>query len=314
MSDSGFPVPIFPRHRSSLTDENKEELLENFAVDWTTFINQIFGDENIRKIIMKTYKKKGAKLLTQEFEDPTHGWMNHHVTNLECSVDMGYQNTRMHRGDMLCQSYSLMNYLDIGFDKRNASELWSKKDKRDAYNSRKSIQDAMIQTYRTILSDNAKKGFLENLKLCFTQYSKFLKITDEPFVYPNETKDPKGYWVDFSKGEEDEGELFTYQQFKPDAMTKQTKLTVEIVEQMNENFYNFILSNIRRVLDAWENYGWLCFIGEGTYADYLRNSTPKNTQKRMRTHSVSPNMRETRSRSSRQSPRRSTRRAQNDGR
>jgi hypothetical protein len=305
MSDSGFPVPIFP------TDEDKEELLENFAVDWTTFINQIFGDENIREIIMRTYEKEGNELLTEKFQDPTHGWMNHHVTNLECSVDGKYQNTRVHREDMLCQSYSLMNYLGIGFDKRNAFALWSKKDKRGAYNSRKSIQDAMIGTYRGLLSNPL---FLANLELFFTQYSKFLKY-GETKKKSSKTKIPKGYWVDFSKGGEDEGELFTYQQFKPDTMTKQTKLTVEIVKETNKNFYDFILLNIRRVLDAWENYGWLCFIGEGTYADYLSNSTPKNTQKRTRTHSVSPDtVRETRSRSSRQSPRRSTRRAQNDGR
>jgi hypothetical protein len=302
MSLSRFPVPIFPA--SITTDEDKETLLEKFAVDWTTFINQIFGDENIRKIIMRTYKTKGIKLLTQDFEDPIHGSMNHHVTNLECSVDGNYQNTRVHREDMLCQSYSLMNYLGIPFDKRNASELW--KDKPAAYNSRKGIQDTMIQMYRNILSNNA---FLKRIKSFFTNYSKYLK-PGETWVYPNVNDDADGYWVDFSTDE-----LFAYKQFEPSGISKRT--AKQIVKQTNRNFYDFIYSKIHEVLDAWENYGWLRFIGNGTYDQYLRNSTPKNAQRRTQTQSMSPPIvRQTRSISTRRPPenRRSTRRTQNNGR
>jgi hypothetical protein len=289
MTDRGFPVPIFP------SDEDKETLLDDFAEKWSTFINQIFGDTNIRKLIMNTYKKRGIKLLTQAFQDPTHGPMSHHVTNLECSVDGDYQNTLVHKEDMLCQSYSLMNYLGYPFDKRNATELWSK-DKRAAYISRKGIQDAMIRMYRDLLSN---KGFLKRIKSFFTNYSKYLK-PGETWVYPNENDDADGYWVNFSTNE-----LFAYKQFEPSDISKLT--AKKIVQQTNRNFYDFIFSNIHEVLDAWENYGWLRFIGKGTYENYVQNSKPKNStepkSKQTRTHkshSVSPPIvRGTRSRSTR---------------
>jgi len=68
-------------------------------------------------------------------------------TSKVCSVDYGYQNLSVDTNDTLCQSYSLMVYLDIPFDS-TASKIATREQKFEK-------QRSMINMYRMILGTPA---------------------------------------------------------------------------------------------------------------------------------------------------------------
>ena len=99
--------------------------LELFSQEHYTYINQIFGDKTIREIIKEMYAPRDWDFVvedaTEEFE-----YSNHHVLvkkgkNGEftkwCSVDEGLQNTNINKNDTLCQSYTLLKYLNKPIEK-----------------------------------------------------------------------------------------------------------------------------------------------------------------------------------------------------
>ena len=97
-----------------------EEKLFLFSREHYTYINQIFGDETIRQIIKEMYTEReldfGVEDANEDFE-----YSNHHVLVKHnkrgdvvkwCSVDEGLQNVFKNKNDTLCQSYTLMKYLN----------------------------------------------------------------------------------------------------------------------------------------------------------------------------------------------------------
>jgi hypothetical protein len=110
-----------------------------------TYINQIFGDITVRQIIQELYPRKHANLQVIN----TNFHTDHHVLelngNILCSVEFGYQDPEVDINDTLCQSYTLMSYLEIPFDK-TPSKFATDRQKYDK-------QLSMIKMYRTILKN-----------------------------------------------------------------------------------------------------------------------------------------------------------------
>jgi hypothetical protein len=131
------------------------ENLLAFSKKHYTYINQIFGDASVRRIIEEEYPT------TWEFKvakaGPEFGNSFHHTVRdreqpdlFICSGEDGVQDLNKNVNDTLCQSYSLMNYFEIPI------QLSEEKGKlKQIYHE--TNQKAMIQMYRDLLD-----GDLEN--------------------------------------------------------------------------------------------------------------------------------------------------------
>jgi hypothetical protein len=126
-----------------------------FSEKHYTYINQIFGDATVRKIIEEEYPT------TWEFKvakaGPEFGNSFHHTVRdreqpdlFICSGEDGVQDLHKNVNDTLCQSYSLMNYFEIPI------QLSEEKGKLNQI-YHETNQMAMIQMYRDLLN-----GTLEN--------------------------------------------------------------------------------------------------------------------------------------------------------
>ena len=131
------------------------EKLLAFSKKHYTYINQIFGDASVRRIIEEEYPT------TWEFKvakaGPEFGNSFHHTVRdredpqlIVCSGVDGVQDLNKNVNDTLCQSYSLMNYFEIPLHSSEKKGIQKK-----IYQEQN--QMAMIQMYRDILN-----GTLEN--------------------------------------------------------------------------------------------------------------------------------------------------------
>jgi hypothetical protein len=128
--------------------ESSKNYLNVFSRAHMSYINQIFGDQTVRIIIQEIFQNPGTLIV--EDGGPAFMDSNHHVYVTEagkkvCSVEMGYQNLNVDINDTLCQSYSLMSYLNIPFDKTSSITASPSK--------KKARQMTMINMYRTILNN-----------------------------------------------------------------------------------------------------------------------------------------------------------------
>ena len=139
---------------STCSDTN----LKIFGRAHMSYINQIFGDQTVREIIQEVWAKSG-KLIVKEsgadFENSHHHMFQPHKvkTNLiMCSVEDEYQDIDIDKNDTLCQSYSLMNYFGIQFDKTPS--------KNASFEIKRERQMQMIKMYRKIINN---QKFLDGL-------------------------------------------------------------------------------------------------------------------------------------------------------
>ena len=128
------------------------EKLLAFSKKHYTYINQIFGDASVRRIIEEEYPT------TWEFKvakaGPEFGNSFHHTVRdredpqlIVCSGVDGVQDLNKNVNDTLCQSYSLMNFFEIPI------QLSEEKGKlKQIYHE--TNQKAMIQMYRDLLDGN----------------------------------------------------------------------------------------------------------------------------------------------------------------
>jgi hypothetical protein len=128
------------------------EKLLAFSKKHYTYINQIFGDASVRRIIEEEYPT------TWEFKvakaGPEFGNSFHHTVRdredpqlIVCSGIDGVQDLNKNVNDTLCQSYSLMNFFEIPI------QLSEEKGKlKQIYHE--TNQKAMIQMYRDLLDGN----------------------------------------------------------------------------------------------------------------------------------------------------------------
>ena len=133
-------------HLELLESNNKH--LNVFSRAHMSYINQIFGDQTVRIIIQEIFKNPGSLFVEDggpAFMDSNHHtFMNQEGNNI-CSVKMGYQNLNVDINDTLCQSYSLMTYLNIPFDETPSISA--------TIATKKERQMTMIKMYRTILNN-----------------------------------------------------------------------------------------------------------------------------------------------------------------
>lgn len=123
---------------SELTDQEIQKL-DSFSKRHYTYINQIFGDLTIRKIISELFPSENYILSTKKY-DTTH----HHIVKYKnsrkiwCSFNKGYQH---YTCDTLCQSYSLLKY----FQPTDSEEI---------FQDPKELQMEMIKMYRKLLASS----------------------------------------------------------------------------------------------------------------------------------------------------------------
>lgn len=175
-----------------------------------SYINAIFGDLTVRSIIEEVMKKPGtlvAEPSGEEFENSSHHVFKSGRKKV-CSVDELYQDRRVDENDTLCQSYSLMTYLRIPFDKTPSKDA--------TVEQKHSKHIAMIAMYRMILNND-----------------KFVKLFNTEITYPSE-------WIDMV---DDTNEFPIITKYKTGPQ---------------------ILKVVKKVLDIWEKYGWMYYVGDGT--------------------------------------------------
>jgi hypothetical protein len=146
-------LPEYDARCKSKTD------LENFYDMWLTYISQIFGDEQVRELIQKINPNLELELksIIHPRGQPFAG-ESHHIVSYKknkkmiiCSADQGYQNIDVHKGDVLCQSYALLNYFGIKMDETDT----------DIGHWRNQMK--MIQIYENFLSNSKFMKELEKL-------------------------------------------------------------------------------------------------------------------------------------------------------
>jgi hypothetical protein len=195
---------------------NKKNL-EIFGRAHYSYINQIFGDQTVRDIIQEIMQKEGYKgtlIAEPQGEGTRFGDGFHHIVKFQkktlCSANSGYQNNKIDKNDNLCQSYSLLNYLKIPFDKTPAEDA--------TVEIKRNRQMAMIDMYRVIII-----------------IPEFVKKFTKEVVH----KDNNHLWED----------------------SVDNKNVFYIIEKYKKG--KQILENIEKVLDAWEDFGWMYFIEDG---------------------------------------------------
>jgi hypothetical protein len=131
--------------------------LRYFGFKHYTYINQIFGDETVRDMISEEFtNKKYIFGIVPADEDSGFDNGIHHVLYkinknkknktppvMWCSVEEGYQDMDVNVNDTLCQSYTLLKYLN-----------------KPIVEDHKDRQLLMIDIYREILSN---QRFIEKL-------------------------------------------------------------------------------------------------------------------------------------------------------
>jgi hypothetical protein len=164
--------------------------LELFSQEHYTYINQIFGDATVREIIKEMYTERDWNFVVND-ADVDFEYSNHHIlekpgkdgkTVKWCSVDEGFQNININKNDTLCQSYTLLKYLNKPID-----------------TSMKKRQMEMIKMYRNIIK---RDYFQKELKGMIEIMSRKIKRTtkkNNPALWKDYTNSPETYlYKDFN--------------------------------------------------------------------------------------------------------------------
>ena len=159
--------------------------LENFSKEYYTYINQIFGDLTVRQIIKEMYTPRDWNFVARQGEGVFLG-SYHHVLEKKgkngeiikwCSVDEGYQNTNINKNDSLCQSYTLLKYLNKPIDQ-----------------NMKKRQMEMIKMYKNIIKRDYFKDELRGIVEIMKRTIKKTKKKDNPALWKDYTYDkPEPY-------------------------------------------------------------------------------------------------------------------------
>ena len=147
-----------------------------------SYINSIFGDETVRSIIQEVIKKSGKLVVEKsgaEFENSFHHIFKAGKTkaSIVCSAKERYQNIEIDENDTLCQSYSLMAYLRIPFDKTSSDEA--------TVEQKRSKHMSMIDMYRDLLNN---EKFVNLFNTDITYPEEWVDSVDDTNEYPIITK------------------------------------------------------------------------------------------------------------------------------
>jgi hypothetical protein len=185
--------------------------LRAFSFSHLTYINQIFGDISVREVISEMYTQRKWEFLVEDagidFENSKHHMLQKKTTNGKtqkwCSVEEGIQDMSVNVNDNLCQSYTILKYLNKKIDE-----------------DPKKRQMQMISTYRKIL----KKTYFKK------EMSAILDI-----MRTSNTNEFATKWIDYT-----------------------TKKNTFLDKDLDS-----LYCEIKNVLDEWERYGYMYFIGNG---------------------------------------------------
>lgn len=136
--------------------ECSQELLDKYSLEHYTFINQIFGDATVRDIIATVFKNKKYDFLVEEV--PENGLFErgyHHILvnkkkpdeTLYCSVAERHQVPLKNIHDTLCQTYSLLKYLNKPLDDIFDNDRLSSREKMYF------VHDRMIDMYKNLIKN-----------------------------------------------------------------------------------------------------------------------------------------------------------------
>ena len=158
--------------------------IDKFGWEHYTYINQIFGDSTVREIIKESYAKKEWNFRVEE-ADANFEFSNHHVLIKKnkkgeeikwCSVDEKIQNIFINKKDNLCQTYTLMKYLN-----------------KPIHKNMKKRQKEMIRMYRNIIGkDNFKRELKDIINIMNKKIVK-LKRKNNKSVWKNYTNSENEY-------------------------------------------------------------------------------------------------------------------------
>ena len=152
--------------------------LKIFSNEHYTYINQIFGDKTVREIIKECYVARDWDFAVED-ANADFEYSNHHVLMKNektgedikwCSVDQGFQNILVNKNDTLCQSYTLMKYLNKPIAK-----------------GMKQRQMEMIRMYRNIIKKEHFKNELVELVEVMQKELKRKKIRKHVVLWKNYT-------------------------------------------------------------------------------------------------------------------------------
>jgi hypothetical protein len=139
--------------------ECTQELLDKYSLEHYTYVNQIFGDATVREIIEKVFRNKKNKDSTFFVEEvPEHGLFErgyHHLLvnkknneeTVYCSVASRHQVPHKNIHDTLCQTYSIMKYLDKPLDEIFDDESLNERQKMYK------VHYEMIKMYREMIEN-----------------------------------------------------------------------------------------------------------------------------------------------------------------
>lgn len=207
--------------------------LELFSREHYTYINQIFGDAAIREVIKEMYAPRDWDFAVED-ANADFEYSNHHILEKKgtngktvkwCSVGEEFQNILINKNDTLCQSYTLLKYLN-----------------KPIATSMKTRQMEMIKMYRNIIKRDYFKdelrGIVEIMKRKINKTNKLNRTNKTNSTNKtnklNSTNNP-ALWKDYTNTPE----TYLYKDF------------------------NTIYAELHSVLDKWEKYGYKHFIKDG---------------------------------------------------
>lgn len=213
------------RSRLEETPVCTNEKLVEFGKRHYTYINQFFGNQDVRDMISAEFNNPKYEFDVEKVISGHFAGTDHHrlkvvkdgdIDEYVCSVDDGHQNPNKDKNDNLCQSYSLLAYFgrDIPEDKREK-------------------QMAMISLYRDLITDPIFKENFKKLLLGLYQQKKDGKYSN--FV----DAEPKNKLRDYTLAGD------------------------PIIEIKTTDTPRHLLTRISHTLKQWEEYGYHYFIGNG---------------------------------------------------
>lgn len=172
------------KHKDKDNDKCTNLKLELFSYEHYTYINQIFGDATVREIITEMYAKRDWKFAVEK-ANADFEYSNHHILEKKgkdgetvkwCSVAEGFQNILINKNDTLCQSYTLMKYLN-----------------KPIVTNMKKRQMDMIKMYRNLIKREYFKEEVNGVIEIMRRKIKRTKKKGDPALWKDYTNSPETY-------------------------------------------------------------------------------------------------------------------------
>ena len=209
----------------------KQEFINRFYV----YINQVFGDYNVRKKILQFFKLPQKSLSVQAGIDRDGSEWTHHVAidlknnKIICSVEKGHQ--EIESDDIACQSYSIYNTIIV--NKKYIIQKNTNKDIINFVNSLKSLEN--IYKFKRLNTDGSLN--LKRIQIVKDNTDKIVNL----FL-----------WLLSQKIIIDEINDLNFERLKDD----KNRL---IVKEGSGKYITDIISKLVLILNDWKDEGYLYF-------------------------------------------------------